>query len=74
MLVRVVSSLFIVTDDGFCHRTDCVVGLCAARWGDKGYFYMPYEYMCHPALASDFWAINWVEGFKNATTKNPIKK
>ena len=68
MLVRVVSSLFIVTDDGFCHRTDCVVGFCAARWGDKGYFYMPYEYMCHPALASDFWAINWVEGFKNTSS------
>ena len=29
---------------------------------------MPYEYMCHPALASDFWAINWVEGFKNASS------
>ncbi|CAE7618119.1 unnamed protein product [Symbiodinium natans] len=42
-------------------------------WGDKGYFYMPYEYICHPALASDFWAINWVEGFKNAAAK-PIKK
>ena len=38
-------------------------------WGDKGYFYMPYEYICHPALAHDFWAINWVDGFKNATTK-----
>ncbi|CAE7604354.1 unnamed protein product [Symbiodinium microadriaticum] len=43
-------------------------------WGDKGYFYMPYEYICHPALAHDFWAINWVDGFKNASTKNPIKK
>ena len=43
------------------------------RWGDKGYFYMPYEYICHPSLASDFWAINWVEGFKNASAK-PIKK
>ncbi|CAE7155823.1 unnamed protein product, partial [Symbiodinium pilosum] len=43
-------------------------------WGDKGYFYMPYEYICHPALAHDFWAINWVEGFKNAGPKNPIKK
>ncbi|OLQ08590.1 putative peptidase C1-like protein [Symbiodinium microadriaticum] len=42
-------------------------------WGDKGYFYMPYEYICHPSLASDFWAINWVEGFKNASTK-PAKK
>ena len=32
---------------------------------------MPYEYMCHPALASDFWAINWVEGFKNTTGTAP---
>lgn len=26
-------------------------------WGDKGYFYMPYQYMLRPDLASDFWAI-----------------
>ena len=38
-------------------------------WGDKGYFYMPYEYICHPQLAQDFWAINWVEDFKEAKTK-----
>lgn len=24
-------------------------------WGDKGYFYMPYEYITNPNLASDFW-------------------
>lgn len=24
-------------------------------WGDKGYFYMPYEYLTNPDLASDFW-------------------
>jgi C1A family cysteine protease len=35
-------------------------------WGDKGYFYMPYEYMCNPALARDFWSISWVESFKGA--------
>ncbi|CAK9110208.1 unnamed protein product [Durusdinium trenchii] len=22
-------------------------------WGDKGYFYMPYEYICHPQLAQE---------------------
>jgi len=38
-------------------------------WGDKGYFYMPYEYICHPQLAQDFWAINWVSGFKDAAPK-----
>ncbi|CAE7469958.1 unnamed protein product, partial [Symbiodinium pilosum] len=43
-------------------------------WGDKGYFYMPYEYMCHPALASDFWAINWVEGFKNTSSASSSAK
>ena len=47
---------------------------CELRWGDKGYFYMPYEYMCHPALASDFWAINWVEGFKNTSSASSSAK
>jgi C1A family cysteine protease len=30
-------------------------------WGDKGYFYMPYEYITNEDLASDFWIINSVE-------------
>lgn len=30
-------------------------------WGDKGYFYMPYNYMTNPNLSSDFWAIVNVE-------------
>lgn len=30
-------------------------------WGDKGYFYMPYEYMTNPELASDFWSITLVQ-------------
>ena len=38
-------------------------------WGDKGYFYMPYAYITNPDLASDFWAINMVESFKNAKAK-----
>jgi C1A family cysteine protease len=25
------------------------------RWGDKGYFYMPYSYFSNPNLADDFW-------------------
>lgn len=29
-------------------------------WGDKGYFYMPYQYALDPNLASDFWAISYV--------------
>lgn len=27
------------------------------EWGDKGYFYMPYEYIENPSLAHDFWVI-----------------
>ena len=26
-------------------------------WGDKGYFYMPYDYITNPNLCSDFWII-----------------
>lgn len=29
-------------------------------WGDKGYGYLPYEYILNPGLASDFWAVNQV--------------
>lgn len=26
-------------------------------WGDHGYFYLPFDYLTHTALSSDFWAI-----------------
>jgi C1A family cysteine protease len=26
-------------------------------WGDKGYFYIPYDYLTNKNLASDFWTI-----------------
>lgn len=29
-------------------------------WGDKGYFYMPYEYLLNPNLSSDFWTLQKV--------------
>jgi C1A family cysteine protease len=29
-------------------------------WGDKGYFYMPYDFAVDPSMASDFWAINQI--------------
>jgi len=32
------------------------------EWGDKGYFWMPYRYMCHHGLVRDLWAIKSVEG------------
>lgn len=30
------------------------------EWGDKGYFYMPYEYMTNIDLCSDFWTVRKV--------------
>lgn len=30
------------------------------QWGDKGYFYMPYEYVLHRELSADFWTIRIV--------------
>eukprot|EP00439_Symbiodinium_sp_Y106_P036647 s2898_g4.t1 len=39
------------------------------QWGDKGYFYMPYAYICNPDLANDFWSIEWVKSFDNAGPK-----
>jgi len=31
-------------------------------WGDKGYFYMPYDYITWQGLASDMWAVRFVDG------------
>jgi C1A family cysteine protease len=33
-----------------------------ADWGDKGYCYMPYEYLLRPNLTDDFWIIRSVTG------------
>ncbi len=30
-------------------------------WGDKGFFYMPFDYIVNPNLASDLWMITSVE-------------
>ena len=31
------------------------------EWGDKGYFYMPYEYISNNNLCDDFWTIRQIE-------------
>lgn len=31
-------------------------------WGDKGYFYMPYEFLLNHDMCSDFWTLRKVEG------------
>jgi len=30
-------------------------------WGDRGYFYMPYDYIVDPELVEDLWAVKVVE-------------
>ena len=30
-------------------------------WGDKGYFYIPYDYLLNPDLCADMWAINLIK-------------
>jgi len=37
-------------------------------WGDKGYFYMPYDYMTNSQLVQDPWTIKFVQG-KQLPTK-----
>jgi len=31
------------------------------EWGDKGYFYMPYDFITHPMLVQDLWTIRFVQ-------------
>jgi len=38
-------------------RTFIVRNSWGAGWGDKGYCYMPYDYLGNPDLASDFWTL-----------------
>jgi len=32
-----------------------------SNWGDRGYFYMPYQYVLNQELSSDFWTIKKTE-------------
>ena len=38
-----------------------VMNSWSTKWGDKGYFYMPYAYLTNTGLASDFWTVHTVE-------------
>merc|ERR1719229_1260532 len=31
------------------------------EWGDRGYFYMPYDYISHQMLVLDLWTVKFVE-------------
>lgn len=38
-----------------------VMNSWSEKWGDKGYFYMPYAYLSDENLASDLWTVRIVE-------------
>ena len=43
------------------------------NWGDKGYFYMPYEFIINPSYASDFWVITKTHDCNKVMLENHIK-
>jgi C1A family cysteine protease len=43
------------------HRHFIVMNSWSKMWGDKGYCYMPYDYLENSNLARDFWTIRLVE-------------
>ncbi|MDB5813344.1 MAG: peptidase [Rhodocyclales bacterium] len=48
---------------GYDDSTQCftVMNSWGPKWGDKGFFYLPYAYATDPNLASDFWTVQIVE-------------
>jgi C1A family cysteine protease len=44
---------------GYDDAKECVIvrNSWGSEWADKGYFYMPYEYVTNPNLADDFWTL-----------------
>ena len=48
---------------GYDDATQCftVRNSWGAKWGAKGYCFMPYAYLSDPNLAADFWTIRMVE-------------
>lgn len=47
---------------GYDDETQCFIvrNSWGKRWGDKGHFYMPYEYLLDRNLSDDFWVIQKV--------------
>ena len=53
------------TVNGVPPRTFIVRNSYSPRWGVKGHFFMPYEYMFNDDLCADFWTIRLVSDHKH---------
>jgi C1A family cysteine protease len=47
---------------GYDDEMECFIvqNSWGTKWGDKGYFYMPYEYLTNRQLSDDFWVVQKV--------------
>jgi C1A family cysteine protease len=48
---------------GYDDTRQCLVVMnsWSAKWGAKGYFYMPYAYLTNAGLTDDFWTVRLIE-------------
>ena len=46
---------------GYNDKTESIIALNSwgPKWGDEGYFYMPYDFITDPNLCLDFWKISF---------------
>ena len=44
------------------------------KWGQKGYFWMPYAYISDKSLSSDFWTVRGVTGTATGKALGKVAK